>query len=67
MAEIDTERRLREAGSDFIKAHRQAEKAIRQAASERMPPETIGQLSGLSPETVAAFLRQLLSTPKADK
>jgi hypothetical protein len=56
-AEMDIERRLREAASEFIEAHRKAEVAIREAAMAGMPPEPIAHVSGLSPETVAAFLR----------
>ena len=59
MADTDLERALREAGGEFIEAHRNAEAAIRDAARAGMPPEAISRLSGLSPETVAAFLRQL--------
>ncbi|MGO9487818.1 MAG: hypothetical protein ACLQBB_02175 [Solirubrobacteraceae bacterium] len=57
MADTDIERRLREAGGEFIEAHRKAETAIRDAAGAGMPPEAIAHVSGLSPETVAAFLR----------
>ncbi len=57
MADTDIERRLREAGSEFIDSHRTAEAAIREAASVGMPAEAIAHVSGLSPETVAAFLR----------
>ncbi len=57
MAETDVERRLREAGSEFIESHRRAETAISEAVDAGMPPEAIGRVSGLSPETVAAFLR----------
>jgi len=64
MADTDIERRLREAGSEFIEAHRKAEAAIREAAATGMTPEPIAHVSGLSPETVAAFLRQLVRTPK---
>jgi DNA-binding transcriptional LysR family regulator len=64
MADPDIERRLQEAGSEFIEAHRRAEAAIREATAAGMPPEPIAHVSGLSPETVAAFLRQLVRTPK---
>jgi hypothetical protein len=64
MADTDIERRLREAGSEFIEAHRKAEVAIREASTAGMLPELIAHVSGLSPETVAAFLRQLVRTPK---
>jgi|GEM_PF-3338377 hypothetical protein len=64
MADTDIERRLREAGSEFIEAHRKAEAAIREATAAGLPPEPIVHISGLSPETVAAFLRQLVQTPK---
>ena len=66
MADTELERRLREAGSGFIESHRQAESAIREAASAGMPPDAIVHVSGLSPETVGAFLRQLGYTPKVD-
>lgn len=64
MADIDIERRLREAGSEFIEAHRKAQVAIREASTAGMPPEPIALVSGLSPATVAAFLRQLVRIPK---
>lgn len=67
MADIDIERRLREAGGEFIEAHRKTEVAIREAATAGMLPEPIAHVSGLSPETVAAFLRQLGQTPKPPK
>lgn len=58
----ELERRLRETGSEFIESHQQAETAIREAARSGMPPEAIAHVSGLSPETVGAFLRQLVNT-----
>jgi hypothetical protein len=67
MADTDIERRLREAGSEFIEAHRKAEAAIREATAAGMPPESIAHVSGLSPETVAAFVRQLIQAPKLSK
>lgn len=65
-AETDIERRLREAGSDFIKSHRQTEEAIREAVCAGMPPGAIGQVSSLSQPTVNAFVRQLVQTPKLE-
>ncbi len=64
MADTDVERRLREAGSEFIESHRKAETAIREATRAGMPPEAIAHVSELSPETVSAFLRQLIRAPK---
>jgi len=61
MADTDIERRLREAGSEFIEAHRKTEAAISEAARAGMSPEPIAHVSGLSAETVAAFLRQRLA------
>jgi hypothetical protein len=57
MSESEIERRLREAGGEFITSHRMTETAIRAAADAGMPAETIARVSGLSPETVGAFLR----------
>jgi hypothetical protein len=65
MADTDIERRLREAGGEFIEAHRSAEMAIRDATAAGMPPDAIAHVSGLSPETVAAFLRHLDTEPVA--
>jgi hypothetical protein len=65
VAETDIERRLREAGSEFIDSHRRAETAIREAVSVGMPPEAIAHVSGLSRPTVDAFVGQLVQTPKA--
>jgi hypothetical protein len=56
VADTDIERRLREAGSEFIESHRHAEAAISEAADAGMPPDAIAHVTGLSPETVAAFL-----------
>lgn len=56
MAETDIERRLREAGSEFIESHQRADVAIREAAKAGMSPEAISRVSGLSARTVAAFL-----------
>jgi hypothetical protein len=67
MADIDIERRLREAGREFIEVHRKAEVAISEAATAGMPPEPIARISGLSAETVAAFLRQPGQAPKPPK
>jgi hypothetical protein len=64
VADTDIERRLREAGGEFIESHRKAEAAIREATAAGMPPEPIAHVSGLLPETVAAYLRQLVRTPK---
>jgi len=57
MPDTDVERRLREAGAGFIEAHDSAEAAIRDAAHAGMSAEAIAQVSGLSTETVSAFLR----------
>lgn len=57
MPESDVERRLRETGAEFIDAHEKAAEAIRQARDAGMPAQEITQVSGLSRETVAAFLR----------
>jgi hypothetical protein len=67
MADTDIERRLREAGSEFIDSHRRAETAIREAVSAGMPPEAISHVSGLSRPTVDAFVGQLVQTPKPAK
>ena len=48
MVASDIDRRLREAGSKFIKSHDEAEAAIREAARNEMAPETISRVSGLS-------------------
>lgn len=57
MADTDIEHRLREAGSEFIGSHGRAEAAIREAATAGMSAEMIADASGLSAETVSAFLR----------
>jgi catechol 2,3-dioxygenase-like lactoylglutathione lyase family enzyme len=57
-AEIDIERRLREAGSEFIESHDRTEAAIRAAAQAGMTEEAIARVSGLSHRTVAAFLHK---------
>jgi hypothetical protein len=62
MADSEIERRLREAGSEFIKSHDEAEAAIREAVKNEMSPEMISLVSGLSPETVAAFLGHIGNT-----
>jgi hypothetical protein len=59
MVEIKIERGLREAAAEFIESHRRTEVAISEAASAGMTSEVIAHVSGLSPETVDAFLRQL--------
>jgi hypothetical protein len=56
MPDTDIERRLREAGGEFVEAHRKTEAAIRGAADTGMPPDAISHVSGLSPQTVRAFL-----------
>jgi hypothetical protein len=57
MPDTEVERRLRESGAVFIEAHDEAADAIREAAEAGMPAEAISDVSGLSPETVRAFLR----------
>jgi len=57
MAESEIERRLRLAGASFVEAHDAAAEAIRAARSAGVSAEEISEVSGLSPETVAAFLR----------
>jgi hypothetical protein len=57
MAETDIEQRLHEAGGEFITAHDRAEAAIREALRAGMSAERISDASGLSPETVRAFLQ----------
>jgi hypothetical protein len=57
MPETEVEQQLREAGAVFIEAHNRAALAIREAADAGMVAEGIAKVSGLSPETVAAFLR----------
>jgi len=57
MPETEIERRLRQAGAEFIESHRIASGAIRAAAEVGMAPEAIAHVSGLSLETVRAFLR----------
>jgi hypothetical protein len=64
VAASEIDRRLREAGSKFITSHDEAEAAIREAVRNEMAPETISRVSGLSPETVAAFLRHIGDTPE---
>lgn len=60
MPEAKVEQQLREAGAVFIEAHDRAALAIREAADAGMVAEEIAKVSGLSPETVAAFLRARL-------
>lgn len=57
MPETDIERRLREAGRGFIESHDKTAIVIREAAGLGMPAEAIADVSGLSLQTVAAFLR----------
>ncbi len=57
MPETDIERRLREAGRGFVESHDKAAVVIREAADLGIPVEAIADVSGLSPQTVAAFLR----------
>jgi predicted transcriptional regulator len=51
------EQQLREAGTLFVDAHDKAAVAIRSAADAGMSAQTIARVSGLSPDTVGAFLR----------
>jgi hypothetical protein len=53
----DIERRLREMGRGFIESHDRIAIVIREAADLGMPAEAIADVSGLSSQTVAAFLR----------
>jgi hypothetical protein len=55
--QTDIEDRLRDTGAKFIEAHDEATAVIRKAAAIGMVPEAISQASGLSEETVRAFLR----------
>ncbi len=57
MTEPDLQQRLRKLGREFIESHDRAGEAIREAARAGMAPDAISHLSGLSPETVAAFLQ----------
>ena len=57
MPETEIERRLRVAGATFIESHDAAAEAIREARSAGMSAEEIAEVSGLSAETVTAFLR----------
>jgi hypothetical protein len=54
----DIEQQLRESGAEFVKSHDRTEAAIRIAAESGMSDEAIVRVSGLSPETIAAFLRR---------
>jgi len=56
MSDPDIEQRLQEAGREFITAHGKAEAAIREAVRVGMSAEAISHASGLSAETVDAFL-----------
>jgi DNA-binding NarL/FixJ family response regulator len=60
------ENELRDAAAEFIESHRRTEAAISKAASAGMTGEVIARVSGLSPETVDAFLRQLVNAPKPE-
>jgi hypothetical protein len=57
MADTGIEQRLHEAGGEFITAHHKAETAIREAVRVGMSAATISDASGLSHETVRAFLQ----------
>lgn len=57
MADTDIQHRLRDAGGEFIRAHAKAEAAIREAVEAGISAEMISDASGLSPETVRAFVR----------
>jgi argininosuccinate lyase len=57
MTETDIDQRLHEAGAEFITAHDRAGVAIREALRAGMSAEAISDASGLSPETVRAFLQ----------
>jgi hypothetical protein len=57
MTDTEIERSLREAGGEFIESHDKTGAVIREAVRAGMSAETISDVSGLSPETVSAFLR----------
>ena len=57
MPDDEIEQRLRATGAVFIEAHEEAADAIGHARDAGMSPVAISELSGLSAETVAAFLR----------
>jgi translation initiation factor 2B subunit (eIF-2B alpha/beta/delta family) len=57
MSDAATEQRLRAAGEDFTRAHENAAEVMVEARSAGFTAEAIVLLSGLSRETVAAFLR----------
>jgi hypothetical protein len=57
MPDTAIERRLCEAGRRFIDAHKDTEAAIREAADGGMTADAISHVSGLSGDTVSAFLR----------
>ncbi len=67
MTETDLERRLREAGGEFIESHRRTESAIREAVEAGLPTESLVQVSGLSRPTIDAFLGQLGSPPESPR
>jgi len=51
------ESRLQDVGRAFIEAHDDAGLAIREAAGAGLSVEEMARASGLSPQTVRAFLR----------
>lgn len=53
----DIQQRLREAGGEFITSHDKTEAVIREAVGAGMSAGAISHASGLSPDTVRAFLR----------
>jgi predicted transcriptional regulator len=57
MTDADVERRLREVGREFIEVHERAAVAIAEAAEAGMAPDAISRVSGLSSQTVSAFLQ----------
>jgi hypothetical protein len=54
---VELERRLREAGANFIEAHDRATLAIDAASDAGMDAEAIARASGLSAATVRVFLQ----------
>ncbi len=56
--QTDIERRLQDAGGEFIDSHRKASTAIGEAVKAGMAPDAIAHVSGLSPETVRIFMRE---------
>jgi hypothetical protein len=61
-SESDVERRLREMGGAFIEVHDDTANVIREAANSGMTPAEICSVSGLSRESVAAFLRSTIGS-----